>query len=134
MKKHDKIEVRIPYPFRFLGLNIAFKKKIGFSFTNLSIFLFREANNITTSEDYTNWLTNNGEEQGLIPEMLYYAAVAYAMENKKPEKFTKNGIKVAITMAPKTVQEEIMNTWRLSQVFGENKMPTEKKKGTVKKL
>ncbi len=126
MKMHDRIEVRIPYPIRIFGLNVAFKRKIGFSFTNLSIFLFREANKLETSEDYNNWLANNGEEKGLISEMLYYAAKAYSMEEKRAENFTKEGIQVAITMAPKAMQEEIMGTWRESQVFGLKS--TEKKK------
>lgn len=119
---HDTILISLPYPLRFLTL----KRKIGFTFTNMAIFLFREHENITTSKEYSEWIQAHGQT-GLINEMLYHAACAYCLQNRKRENFTKEGLKKAIALADQETQEKILKVWRSSETFGATVTQSKKK-------
>jgi len=113
----DYLMINLPYPARFLGINFLKPRRIGFLFTNLSIFLFRENEHLQTSDDYNAWIKAHGQSQ-LVSEMVYAAAQAYCMEEKVKENFTKAGLRVAIATSPEELQAKIVNAWKNSQTFG----------------
>lgn len=86
-------------------------------FTNLSIFNFRENNNINNSDEWTKWVKENGEAR-LVSEMMYGAAQAYCMDNKVKQKFTKAKLTAAIALSGAEVQKTIVDAWQRSQTFG----------------
>lgn len=122
MTPHDTIIVRLPYPVKFLTI----PRKIGFTFTNMAIFLFREHNEIKTSKDYSEWIEKHGQT-GLISEMLYHAACAYCLQNKRRENFTKQGLQKAVALASTETQEKILKVWRASETFGATVKQSKKK-------
>ncbi|NIA28711.1 MAG: hypothetical protein GWP06_02210 [Actinobacteria bacterium] len=126
---HDSLTLSLPYPVYWLGLRFSINRKIGFSFTNLSIFLFREDANISTSDDYNKWIEEKGQTV-LVNEMLFFSAKAYCMLERKKENFTQTGLKIAIATAPAENQQRLMKTWKESQTFG---MTSEKKKPVRKR-
>jgi hypothetical protein len=125
-----KIEVKLPYPHYIWGVSISIKRKVGFLFTNQSIFNFRENMNINTSEDYERWMTENGQNR-LVTEMMYAAAQAYCQASRSKQRFTKAKLTAAIATASPEIQAEIVNAWRHSQTFG---VVEGKKKRKVKRL
>lgn len=125
---HDRIKIRIAYPLRILWFTIMIRKWVGFAFTNLSIFLFREENGIKDSDQYKAWVKKNGQA-AFINEMLYCAAKAWCMNNHEKENFTKVGLLTGVALSPQSVQEKIMKKWQNSETFG---MPEVKKKSTKK--
>lgn len=122
MTPHDSIIVSLPYPLRF----ITFPRKIGFTFTNMAMYLFRESTGITTSKDYEKWVSDHGQ-QGFINEILYHSARAYCMEKKTKENFTRSGLLKAVTLADLQTQQSIMKVWQLSESFGATIKPAKKK-------
>lgn len=129
MTPHDTILISIPYPVKFLTL----KRRIGFTFTNMAIFLFREHEEIKTSKDYSDWIEKHGQS-GLISEILYHAACAYCLSNRKRENFTKEGLKKAIALTSTEDQERILKVWRASETFGATVKPSKKKVATKAKM
>lgn len=130
MTPHDTILISIPYPVKFLigtfNYGVTRPRKIGFTFTNMAIFLFREHEDIKTSKDYSDWIEKHGQS-GLISEMLYHAACAYCLQNRKRENFTKEGLKKAIALTSTEDQERILKVWRASETFGATVNPSKKK-------
>lgn len=124
----DEIKIYLPYPYSFLGLKIFLKREIGFLFTNLSIYLFREDNEIATSEDWNTWTKKHGEAK-LFNEMIFHAAVAFCMQHELKRNFTKENLSIALSAAPDTDKEKIVKCWKQSQSFG---LKDEKKK-TIQK-
>ena len=121
---HNSILVSLPYPFKFM----TFKRKIGFSFVNLTNFLFAQENSLKTSTDYENLVKEKGEAY-IVAESLYSAAKAYCLLNKKKENFTRDGLRKAIALSDTETQEQIMKVWRESETYG----ATIKKKELAKK-
>lgn len=122
MTPHDTIKIRLPYPVKFLTI----PRKIGFTFTNMAIFLFREHNEIKTSKDYSDWVEKHGQT-GLISEMLYHAACTYCLQNKRRENFTKKGLQKAVALASPETHEKILKVWRASETFGATVKQSKKK-------
>lgn len=122
MTPHDSIIIRLPYPVKFLTI----PRKIGFLFTNLSIFLFREDNNIKTSKDYEQWVNDHGQNM-FLNEMLYSAARAYCQQTKKHENFTKENLIKAVALSSQEKQEAILKVWQSSETFGATVKPSKKK-------
>lgn len=118
----DSIVLKLPYPVKFLTIG----RKIGFLFTNLSIFLFREANGLKDSKDYTDWVNVHGES-GLIAEMLYHSACAWSLQNRKKQNFTKSGLSKAIALLSAEKQGQLMNVWKQSEIFGATIKQSKKK-------
>lgn len=113
----DSIVVSLPYPHKFLGLTISTKRNIGFLFTNLSMFLFRENNRFETNFDFDKWLKEHGETRYLI-EQYYAAAQAYCMQTRTKQTFTKTSLTQAISFASEEVQKELLSAWKKSHEFG----------------
>jgi hypothetical protein len=113
----DELITYLPYPYRFLWFTINWKKKIGFTFTNLSVFNFRENNNINNSDDYKKWIKDNGESRYML-EMIYAAAQAYCMDNRLKQKFTKSKLAAAFALADAEIQKSIVSGWSKSHTFG----------------
>jgi hypothetical protein len=124
-----KIVVSLPYPRRIFGITISLNRRIGFLFTNQSIFNFRENQKIETSDDYEKWIEQNGQNR-LISEMMYASAQAYCQAKSKKQRFTKSQLIAAIALSPTETQESIVNAWRKSQTFGnvESKKKTKRKR------
>lgn len=127
---HDTIVVRLPHPVKIMGIIVHIKRKIGFSFTNMAIYLFRDAMGFKTSKDYQQWVEQHGENK-LIGEVLYYSAIAYCQLNKKRENFTKSGLSKAIAVSDPQISVDIMKVWANSETFGlssKKKLPKAKMK------
>jgi hypothetical protein len=124
----NSLVVKLPYPHKFWGVTISLKRDVGFLFTNLSMFLFRENQKIETSKDYEKWIAEQGQNR-LVTEMMYAAAQAYCMELRLKQTFTKSGLTAAVSMADQEIQVKIIESWRNSQTFG----AVESKKKTTKK-
>jgi len=129
MTPHDSILISLPYPVKFLTI----PRKIGFLFTNLSIFLFREHNEIKTSADYERWVKDHGQSV-FINEMLYHSACAWCLQNKCRENFTKDGLTRALALASQEKQQAILKVWRASETFGATVKPSKKKVATARTL
>jgi hypothetical protein len=129
MTPHDTILISLPYPFKFLTLS----RKIGFTFTNLAMYLFRESTGITTSKEYEQWVKDHGQP-GFISEMLYHSARAYCLQNRKRENFTREGLKKAIALSDTEIQNKILNVWKASESFGATVKESKKKIVTVRPL
>lgn len=114
---HDSIIVNLPFPAKFLGVSFFKFKRMGFTFTNMAIFLFRENNQLQSSDDYNEWLKKNGEAK-LVSEMIYSAAQTYCMNNQLKQKFTKQDLNIAIASTTQENQKEIMKCWTNSSNFG----------------
>lgn len=125
----NSIIVSLPYPHKFWGVTISLKRNVGFLFTNLSMFLFRENQEIQTSKDYEKWIEINGQNR-LVTEMMYAAAQAYCLETRLKQTFTKSSLTAAIATADQDTQKKIVEAWRTSQTFG----AVEGKKKPITKL
>lgn len=99
------------------GISFQRSKRIGFEFTNQTIYNFRENVNINTSEDWERWIKENGQNV-LVAEMTYGAAQAYCQAERKKQTFTKSSLTVAIVTADPETQKKIVDAWRSSQTFG----------------
>jgi hypothetical protein len=126
----NDIIVSLPYPFNFFGLVVSFRRKVGFRFTNYSIFLFREEHKIENSKEYEKWIKENGEAK-LFTEMMYFSAVAWCHANYKKQNFTREKLIRAISTAPHEDQQRIIEKWKQSQSFGAHE--SKKKAVTVTK-
>lgn len=126
----DQIILSLPYPVRLFGINFSKKRNIGFLFTNLSMFIFRENLGFKTSEDYEKWVKENGQAR-LINEMIYASAISFCMDKKVKQNFTKHGLSVALTLCSEDLQMQLMDKWTKSQTFG---VKIDEKKKKIKKL
>lgn len=113
-----EIVVRLPIPTKIMGVWLNIGREIGFSFTNMTLYLFRDANGFKTSKDYQEWIATRNETI-LISEMLYYAYLAYCHHNIKKDKFTKEQIQKGIALADMVVKEKILRVWSNSDTFGQ---------------
>lgn len=113
----NSIIVSLPYPHKFWGVTISLKRNVGFLFTNLSMFLFRENNIIGTSFDFDKWRKENCDTRYLT-EQFYAAAQAYCMENRLKQNFTKTNLTQAISMSSEETQKKLLETWQKSHSFG----------------
>lgn len=116
---HSAITVYLPIPTKVIGLWLNIGHEIGFSFTNMAMYLFHDANGFKTSKDYQDWIATRNETI-LVNEMLYYAYVAYCQLNRKKVKFTKEQIQKGILLSSMEVQAKIMKCWSESETFGQS--------------
>lgn len=122
-----KVEVKLPYPYKIFGVTISIPKKIGFMFTNLAMFIFRENIGIKTSIDYKQWIDKHGE-LGLVSEILYASACAYSLNEKKKENFCKGKLLQAIDSSDIKVRNKLIEAWKTSTDFNLDKKKTIKTK------
>lgn len=113
----DALIVRLPYPHKFWGVTISTGRDIGFLFTNLSIFLFRENNIIGTNFDFDKWHKENGDAR-YMTEQLYASAQAYCLEYRLKQTFTKSNLTQAIGAAGEEIQTKLLDAWKKSHSFG----------------
>lgn len=113
----DSIVVKLPYPHKLLGLTLMINRTIGFTFTNLASFYFREKHNILNSEDYKRFIKEQGES-GLVIAMMYASALAYCSDTKQKVNFTEDKIAIAVASASPEIKQQIVNCWKHSQIFG----------------
>lgn len=116
---HSTIKVYLPIPVKIVGLWLNIGHEIGFSFTNMAMYLFRDANGMKTSKDYQDWIATRNETI-LVNEMLYFSHLAYCQLNRKKEKFTKEQIQKGIALASIETKEKIMQCWSNSETFGQS--------------
>ena len=102
--------IKLQYPVKILGITFAIGRKIGFLFTNLQMFQFRENTGVTDSKQMKEWIEKNGNVK-FANEMLYAAAQAYCMMNKTKENFSKDKLVQAISMSSQDIQDKLMKTW-----------------------
>jgi len=113
----DTIIVQLQYPVKILGLNLSFKRKVGFTFTNLYKFLFSQDKGLKDSKDFEQWQQTNGNN-ALINETLYFAAVAYCQLNRKKQNFIKSNLIKAFALTDSETNEKILKLWNQSENFG----------------
>jgi nitrogen regulatory protein PII-like uncharacterized protein len=124
----NRTEIKLPYPTR-VGFFV--KKKVGFSFDNLAIFLLHESIEVDTQEDFKKWLKNNSENR-LYIETLWNAAKAYNMHNAKKFKLKKEKFVKGLAMLDEQTAKHLMNAWKNAESFGAKK-PYNAKKKVIKK-
>ena len=121
--------LKLQYPVKIFGVTFAIGRKIGFLFTNLQMFNFRENTGVTDSKQMKEWIEKNGNSK-FANEMLYAAAQAHCMMTKTKENFTKENLLKAISMSSEEVQERLMKEWDKSI---DKPTESDKKKVVVKK-
>lgn len=120
LSPHSEIKVRLPIPTKIVGVWLNIGREIGFSFTNMALYLFRDANGFKTSKDYQDWIAQRNETI-LVSEILYFAYLAYCHHNLKKDKFTKEQIQKGIVLCDMVVKERILKVWSNSETFGAKK-------------
>lgn len=120
--------LKLQYPVKIFGVTFAISREIGFLFTNLQMFNFRENTGVTNSKQMKEWIEKNGNSE-FASEMLFAAAQAYCMMEKTKQNFTKEKLEIAINLSSKETKERLTREWDKSI-----DKPTEadKKKVTVK--
>lgn len=102
--------LELQYPHTLLGLTFTKKRKIGFLFTNLEMFQFRQNTGVTDSKELDEWIQKNGQHK-YTEEILFGAAQAYCMTVKKQENFTKEKLLQAIKLSSEEIQKKLMKEW-----------------------
>lgn len=110
----NRIVISLPYPTR-VGFFI--KKKVGFSFDNLSAFLMREEIECSTSADLQAWLKKNGENK-LYLETLFAAAKAYKMHNVKRFNLDKKKFIQGLALLNEETSKKLVAAWTNSATYG----------------
>jgi hypothetical protein len=113
----DELIINMPFQVKILGIRLTINRKVGFLFTNLSMYLLRESANIQTSTDYNKWIKDLGEVR-VLSNLLYYSAVAWCMQNRKKQKFTKSSLLTGINLCDEETQTRLFTGWQKSQTFG----------------
>lgn len=100
--------LKLQYPHTFLGLTFIIGRKIGFLFDNLKSYQFSKNTGVIDSKTMKEWVEKNGNQQ-LVNEMIYGAAQAYCMMEKKKENFTKEKLIKAITMTEYHITAKLLD-------------------------
>ena len=110
----NRIVVKLPYPTR-VGFFV--KRKVGFSFDNLSAFYLREEIECNSGEQLKAWIKTNGESR-LYMETLFAAAKSYCTHNVKRFKLDKRKMTQGIALLDENVSKQILKAWTNSETFG----------------
>jgi len=113
----DTIIVKLQYPVKILGLNLSFKRNVGFTFTNLYKFLFSQDKGLKDSKDFEQWHKTYGHNT-LATESFYFAALAYCQLNRKKQNFTKSNLIKAFALTDQETIKKVMDVCALSENFG----------------
>lgn len=92
------MKIKLPYPSKILGVTFTKGRTIGFEFTNLAMFNFRENIGVKDSKQLNDWTERHGQDS-MINEIVFGAAQAYCMIHKVKENFDKEGLMKAITLS-----------------------------------
>lgn len=125
------MKVTLNYPVKFLGVQFSKPRTIGFEFTNLALFNFRESAGLTDSKSLNEWVKEHGQA-AFISEMIHGAAVAYCMIHKVKENFTKPGLTMALALTDEETRKKLFDEWMKSNDTG-SLAPKEGDKKKVRK-
>ena len=121
--------LKIPYPKRLGFISLNTKRKVYFSFDNLSLFLLREENKIITPDDFVKWQESHTSYDVFV-HATYYAAKSYAIQNRK--KFDLKIGKFALGLAQCKSDDlvKLTEVWKRSQEFGADSIGKKKVAGS----
>jgi len=119
------IEIKLPYPIRVGFIRFFVKRKIGFSFDQLSLFRVLENNNIDLP-DHSKWLKETNQSK-IVIETLYAGAQSYCIHRRKKDNFTRKGLALALSEAGEEVTAKIVDCYMKSEKLGYKKIPVKKK-------
>jgi hypothetical protein len=122
----NQIKIDIPYQKRWGIFSITVKKKIWFSFDQLSLFLFYRDEKINDMNDLSEWRKNHGEFD-LFVYGAYYAAKSYYMDKSEVFGIDFKKFAFGIAQLDKSKLEEIVKVWKTSQSYGAADLPGKKK-------
>ena len=122
----NRIDIKIPYPKKVGFISINFKKRVFFSFDNLSLFIFREDNKIETSKDLTEWQKQHPQFDMFV-HAAYSAAKSYCMHERKPFKLDLNKFALGLAQLKKEELNNLIEVWKRSQTYGSANPPGKKK-------
>ena len=91
-----RVEIKMPRPSR-VGYFLR-RKKVGFSFDNLSFYLLAKANDLKTSDDIENYVEKVGKNTYLL-QQFYYAHLSYQYWVNKTAKPKMSINKMAVSFA-----------------------------------
>jgi len=125
----NQLTLRIPYYKRIGFISFNIKKKVDFSFDNLSMFIFREDEKIDTPDDFEQWQKEHSQYD-LFIHAVYSAAKSYYLQHKKDFKFDIKKFALGLAQLPESDLKKLTEVWQRSQNYGIDKL--NKKKATVK--
>lgn len=128
----DTIVVKMPYPIRVGRFSISLDKKVGFTFTNLTIFFFRQNIGVETNKQLQDWHKENGHAKFMF-ETLWAAYEAYCALNYKKVKLDKEHFILAFSALTEDKKEQVLKVMQQAQDFGLKQPPGSKKKVTRKR-
>ncbi len=124
--RNGTIEVKLPYPIKFLGGTFHRDRIIGFSFDQRSMLIILKNNNIDMKQ-FSVWrkkITSNI----VVLEFIFAAAQSYCEERRLKDNFTKKGLLHAFNECSNEIRELIANCWKDSEELGYKELPGRKKK------
>jgi len=126
----NRVTIKLPYQKRFGLISINSKKKVSFSFDNLSLFIFREDNKIDTTEDFSKWRKEHSEFD-LFVHAAFCAAKSYCMHEKKSFKLQLNKFALGLAQVDKDELQRLIDVWNNSQSYGADSIKGKKKVAKV---
>ena len=124
--RNGTIEIKLPFSFRWGIFYIPFKRTIGFSFDQLSMFRLLQNNNIDLPT-HTKWLKETPKAK-IAAEQIFAGAESYCIERRKKNNFTKESLTKALNEAGEEVTQKIIDCYMQSEQLGQRKMPGKGKK------
>jgi len=119
------VTIELPCPIRVGFFSLNRKKKIGFSFDNLSAFIFRE--NIGGNEaNLKEWVKEKGDSIFFI-ETLWAAANSYAQHNRIKLPISKKIFTVSISQISEEDVKKLVDAMKFSQTYGMKTLKSKKK-------
>lgn len=126
MSEIATIKLRLPFLSRLGIFAVLIKKTVGFSFDNLSLFLFREHYKIETNEDLTNFRKDRSSFD-IFVIAAYHAAESYQQHRLKKMNFTLQEFALALSRTDEKQLQELTEVWKRSTTYGEAQPPGKKK-------
>jgi AAA+ superfamily predicted ATPase len=124
--RNGTIEIKLPFSFKWGILDIPFKRTIGFSFDQLSMFRLLQNNKIDLPT-HSNWLKKTPKSI-IASEQIFAAAESYCMERRIKNNFTKQELSKALVEAEEEATQKIIDCYMQSEQLGQRKMPGKGKK------
>lgn len=122
----NKVTIKIPYPKKLGLIFLNTKKKVSFSFDNLSMFIFREDNKIDTVAHFNKWQKEHSDFDMFV-YAAYAAAKSYSTNERKKFNLNLNKFALGLAQAEKSDLEKLTKVWKDSQSYGAERMPGKKK-------
>jgi len=119
------IEIKLPYPVKVGFIRLFFKRKIGFSFDQRSLFQVLQNNNIDLPQ-HSKWLKETSQSK-IVIETIYAGAQSYCIERRRKDNFTRKGLALALSEAGEEVTQKIVKCYMDSEKLGYKKIPVKKK-------